>query len=267
MLLKGPAENEFIRIFESFCTARKIPFTRELIVRFIDRHYRRTAKVFRRCHPRDVLSHALNLMHFEKLPSVLTDEVLDRAFESCFLQEEAENVAVAAPAAAQPSASVSPAPAPPPPQENPIMPMVTQSCSDYWGDQVAQIATAFGSLAFVAGFRNRLTGGYHDLDSARQYGEAETSRILQKLHIRAFIDWLGLNLEQQKRDLTRYLALENPGSRFNLEHRELVASVAPFGAKTEDIQRFSQYLASILDSVLPKPAEPRPEPATIERIA
>src|SRR5215472_8956212 len=39
MLLKGPAENEFIRIFESFCTARKIPFTRELVNRFIDRHY------------------------------------------------------------------------------------------------------------------------------------------------------------------------------------------------------------------------------------
>jgi hypothetical protein len=267
MLLKGPAENEFIRIFESFCTARKIPFTRELIVRFIDRHYRRTSKVFRRCHPRDVLSHALNLMHFEKLPFALTDEILDRAFDSCFLQEEADNVAVAATAASQPSASVTAAPAPPPPQENPIMPMVTQSCSDYWGDQVAQITTAFGSLAFVAGFRNRLTGGYHDLDSARQYGEAETSRILQKLHIRAFIDWLGLNLEQQKRDLTRYLALDNPGSRFNLEHRELVASLAPFGAKTEDIHRFSQYLAAILDSVLPKPAEPRPEPATVERIA
>jgi hypothetical protein len=265
MLLKGPAENEFIRIFESFCTARKIPFTREMITRFIDRHYRRSGKVFRRCHPRDVLSHALNLIHFEKLPFGITDEILDRAFESCFLQEEQEN-ATAAVAATTPHATV--AAAAPPPQDNPIMPVVTQSCSDYWGDQVGQITTAFGSLAFVAGFRNRMTGAYHDLDSARQYGEAETSRILQKLHARAFIDWLGLNLEQQKRDLTRYLALENAGSRFNLEHRELVASLAPFGAKTEDIQRFSQYLAAILDSVLPKPAEsPRPELANIERIA
>src|SRR5581483_5359300 len=88
MLLKGPAENEFIRIFESFCTTRKIPFTRELISRFIDRHYRRTGKAFRRCHPRDVLSHALNLIHFEKLPFELNDEILGRAFESCFVQEQ-----------------------------------------------------------------------------------------------------------------------------------------------------------------------------------
>jgi hypothetical protein len=270
MLLKGPAENEFIRIFETFCTARKIPFTRELVNRFIDRHYRRTGKVFRRCHPRDVLTHALNLINFEKLSFALTDELLDRAFESCFLQEEQDN-AIASPVAATAASSDSPAaaaPAPPPPQENTIMPMVTQSCSDYWGDQAAQITTAFGTLAFVAAFRNRMTGGYRDLDSARLYGEAETSRILQKLHIRAFIDWLGLNFEQQKRDVTRYLALENAGARFNLEHRELVASLAPFGAKTEDLARFSQYLAAILDSVLPKPVEvQRPEPVAIERIA
>jgi hypothetical protein len=211
-------------------------------------------------------------MHFEKLPFALTDEIMDRAFESCFLQEEQENAAIAAPAAAQdtttagaPPVAAAPAPAP---RENPIMPMVTQSCSDYWGDQVAQINTAFGSLAFVAGFRNRMTGAYHDLDSARQYGEAETSRVLQKLHVRAFLDWLGLNLEQQKRDLTRFMALDSAGSRFNLEHRELVASLAPFGAKGEDLQRFSQYLAAILDSILPKPVEPpRAEPATVERIA
>src|SRR5215472_6815670 len=121
MLLKGPAENEFIRIFESFCTTRKIPFTRDLITRFIDRHYRRTGKVFRRCHPRDVLSHALNLMHFEKLPSALTDEILDRAFESCFLEEAQDNAAVAA-AAPAPVAAVKTAPPAPPPAPEPIMP-------------------------------------------------------------------------------------------------------------------------------------------------
>ena len=99
MLLKAPAENEFIRIFEAFCTARKLPFSRDLIQRFIEKHYRQTGKAFRRCHPRDVLSHALNLMHFEKLPFALTDEILDRAFDSCFLQKPRPRRA-AAPAAA-----------------------------------------------------------------------------------------------------------------------------------------------------------------------
>ena len=86
MLLRGPSENEFIRIFENFCAARKLECPRPLVVRFIEKHYR-SGKPFRRCHPRDVLSHAMNLMHFEKLPFHLTDEILDRAFESCFLQE------------------------------------------------------------------------------------------------------------------------------------------------------------------------------------
>jgi hypothetical protein len=259
MLLRGPAENEFVRIFESFCTARKLPFTRDLIQRFIEKHYRRTGKVFRRCHPRDVLSHALNLIHFEKLPFALTDELLDRAFESCFVQDS-QDEAVATPAAAGAAQA-------PPPQPEPIMPVMTQSCADYWGDQVAQIPTAFGTLAFVAGFRNRVTGGYHDLDSARQYGEAETVRVLQKLHARAFADWQALNFEQQKRDAARYISNESGASRLNGDFRELVAQFTPPGARPEEAQRFSQYLAAILDALLPK-AEPKPEPAvTVERIA
>jgi hypothetical protein len=37
-----------------------------------------------------VLSHAVDLIHFEKRPLALTDDLLDRAFESCFLQETDE---------------------------------------------------------------------------------------------------------------------------------------------------------------------------------
>ena len=76
--------DEFIRIFEAFCTARKLPFTRDLIMKFIGKQYRRTAKVFRRCHPRDVLSHALNLIHFEKLPFALTEESPGPCFRQLF---------------------------------------------------------------------------------------------------------------------------------------------------------------------------------------
>jgi hypothetical protein len=259
MLLRGPAENEFVRIFESFCTTRKLPFTRDLIQRFIDKHYRRTGKVFRRCHPRDLLSHALNLIHFEKLPFALTDELMDRAFDSCFVQDSQEE-AVAAPAAAAPAGHA------PAPQHEPIIPVMTQSCSDYWGDQVAQIPTAMGSLAFLAGFRNRITGGYHDLDSSRQYGETETGRVLQKLHTRAFADWQSLNLDQQKRDAARYLANEGSTSRLSGDFRELVAQFTPPGTRAEETQRFSQYLAAILDTLLPRP-EAKVETVSVERIA
>ena len=88
MLLRGPAESEFNQIFERFCAERKITCPPGLVARFIERYYRTTGKPFRRCHPRDVLSHALNLIHFEKLPYELNDALLNRAFESCFVQED-----------------------------------------------------------------------------------------------------------------------------------------------------------------------------------
>jgi len=90
LLLRSPSEEEFTEIFERFCDSKKLPYTGDLIEGFIDRHYRPAAKEFRRCHPRDLLTHALNLIHFEKLPYELTTGLLDRAFESCFVQDEEE---------------------------------------------------------------------------------------------------------------------------------------------------------------------------------
>jgi hypothetical protein len=87
MLLRSPDEHEFATIFQRFCESKSLPHHDGLIARFIDRHYRKARKPFRRCHPRDVLSHAIDLIHFEKLPFELTDDLVDRAFESCFLEE------------------------------------------------------------------------------------------------------------------------------------------------------------------------------------
>jgi predicted ATPase with chaperone activity len=87
MLLRSPDEEEFAAIFRRFCESRDLDSDNELIARFIAKHYNGPGKPFRRCHPRDVLSHAIDLINFEKLPFQLTDDVLDRAFESCFLEE------------------------------------------------------------------------------------------------------------------------------------------------------------------------------------
>jgi len=88
MLLRSPDQQEFEIIFKSFCDAKQIPCPDGLVSQFIARHYRTTGTPFRRCHPRDVISHAINLMHFERLPAELTEDVLGRAFEGCFLQED-----------------------------------------------------------------------------------------------------------------------------------------------------------------------------------
>jgi hypothetical protein len=87
MLMKSPAADEFREIFRRFCASRELPCEEELISKFIEKRYRQTGKPFRRCHPRDVLSHAIHLIQFEKSAHVLTEDLLDRAFESCFLEE------------------------------------------------------------------------------------------------------------------------------------------------------------------------------------
>jgi hypothetical protein len=254
LLLRGPAENEFIRIFETFCSTRRIPFSRDLIKWFIDKHYRQTKKVFRRCHPRDVLSHALNLIHFEKLPLNLTPELLDRAFESCFLQEADEKA----------------------PAEVPILPVMVKSCSDIWGDKIALIPTAFGSLVFAASFRDRGTGIYREPQSERQYGEAETTRVIQRMHQKAFLEWLALSVSQQSRDVTRFLSSpEGATLKLNGDIRDLLVTLPPAEARPEEIRMFIRDLSPILDLMCPRPAAvvEAPQPAHVsylkpmERIA
>ena len=238
ILMRGPAETEFIRIFENFSASQNLTCTREMITRFLDRHYRRGRKEFRRCHPRDVLSHALNLMHFEKLPLTLTDDILDRAFESCFLQEETQSHAEDAAA---------------------IMPVVVQSCGDYWDERLTSINTLFGGLAFVSSYRDRQTGKYVDPETASRYGDAETNRVLARMHARAFSEWLGLTATQQVRDLAVYIASrEANGMKISTEPRAMAHSLAPFGARPDDIERFAQCLiaASVPVAAAATPAAP-----------
>jgi hypothetical protein len=88
MLLKSPTQNEFIDIFVKFAESKGLTCPRPMVQRFLERHYLTTAKPKRRCHPRDVLSHAIDIMRFERRPYALTDEVLDLAFSSNFVKTD-----------------------------------------------------------------------------------------------------------------------------------------------------------------------------------
>jgi hypothetical protein len=88
MLMRSPEPEEYKRIFEDFCHSRELPFESYMVDNFIEKHYKKSGKPFRRCQPRDVLSHAIDLINFEGLPFKLTENLLDRAFESCFVQDE-----------------------------------------------------------------------------------------------------------------------------------------------------------------------------------
>jgi hypothetical protein len=221
MLLRGPGESEFAQIFRRYCEQRGLACPDGLISRFVERHYKRTAKTFRRCHPRDVLSHALNLIHFEKLPREITDQLLDRAFESCFVQED-QNETV--------DESVT----------------VERSCTQYWRERLERISTQFGRLAVFASFRSGEGQEYMDSESARDYGAEETARTLGRLHLQEFTRWLAMDLEQQRADLTSYLS---GGDTPPQSDSATLARLGPATAKEEELNLFTQDLASILSAV------------------
>ena len=88
MLLRSPSVEEFRLIFCEFCKSQGIGAPCSLVDAFISKHYVDTGKAFRRCHPRDVISQAIDLINFKRLPHELTDDLLDQAFASCFLSTD-----------------------------------------------------------------------------------------------------------------------------------------------------------------------------------
>jgi hypothetical protein len=85
MLLRSPGLDEFRTIFCHFCKSQGLSAPIALVDAFISKHYVNTGKQFRRCHPRDVISQAIDFIHFKRLPYELTEELLDQVFASCFL--------------------------------------------------------------------------------------------------------------------------------------------------------------------------------------
>jgi len=89
MLVHDPVEEEFVDIFRFVCESEGLEFDETLIRSFVGKRYGSGGKAMRRCHPRDILRHAINLLDFHDLPMRLTLDVLEEAFQSCFLEAEA----------------------------------------------------------------------------------------------------------------------------------------------------------------------------------
>jgi predicted ATPase with chaperone activity len=86
MFLRSPKRPEFTHIFRRFSEAKDLECPEGVVDQFIEKHYIAGDKRFRRCHPRDVIMHAIDIINFESLPMELTEDVLDRAFQSCFVE-------------------------------------------------------------------------------------------------------------------------------------------------------------------------------------
>ena len=86
MFLRNPKAPEFLEIFHRFAASRALDMEPGVAEAFVEKHYVQGGKRFRRCHPRDVISHAIDIIHFEALPMELNEDVLNRAFYSCFTE-------------------------------------------------------------------------------------------------------------------------------------------------------------------------------------
>jgi hypothetical protein len=246
MLLRGPSVQEFVRIFESSCAARRLPCAPGVVDRFVEKRYKRTGKVFRRCHPRDVICHAWDLMHFENLPLELTDKILDRAFESCFVQDLEDG-------SIEDSVMIVRAPAKP--------------CAGYWAERATLIPTAFGRLAFAASFRDSGTLEYRD-PVPSDYEAAENARTLQKLHSDAFGQWLDQSVDQQTHDFAGYIATpEGRAAYLSFGRRELVRILTPSGAQALEDQRYNDNLSAAVLALSHHPAGGVALPTQLEKIA
>jgi len=86
MFLRSPKQPEFISIFERYAASRLIQCPPGLAQAFAEKHYGNGKRRFRRVHPRDVISHAIDIIHFESLRYELTEDILERAMRNCFVE-------------------------------------------------------------------------------------------------------------------------------------------------------------------------------------
>jgi hypothetical protein len=155
--------------------------SREMSTRFVQKFYLDTGGC-RRCQPRDVLSHAIDLIQFERLPFQLTEDLLERAstVASCRMRKHR----VPAGRSAGPA----------------------QTCADFWGDQLAQITIAFGSLdtSRPIGTRPPEISGCR---FGRQFGSGDGARS-EQASPRDVHEWIQMTPEQQTRDFAGTLPRE-----------------------------------------------------------
>lgn len=82
----------------------------------------------------------------------------------------------------------------------------SRPAEDLWRRTLAHIPSIYGRLAFLASLVDVNTGRYEHHGLSVIFGAEEADRTLRKSHEEVFLDWLSLQLEQQKADLELYFS-------------------------------------------------------------
>jgi hypothetical protein len=85
--IEDPTLDEFTQIFELNCKRRDLKFHQVMIAYLQRRHYGPAKRPLRACHPRDLIDQVTALCRYRGLAPTITRELLDRACESYFVDD------------------------------------------------------------------------------------------------------------------------------------------------------------------------------------
>jgi hypothetical protein len=85
--IEDPTLEEFTQIFELNCKRRDLKFHQVMIAYLQRRHYGPAKRPLRACHPRDLIDQVTALCRYRGIAPSITRELLDRACESYFVDE------------------------------------------------------------------------------------------------------------------------------------------------------------------------------------
>ena len=86
--ITDPTIEQFTQIFELDCTRRGLRFHPVMVAYLYRRHYRPHNRALRSCQPRDLLDQITALCRYEGREPAVTRELLDKACDAYFLDEE-----------------------------------------------------------------------------------------------------------------------------------------------------------------------------------
>ena len=82
-----PTVDEFTEIFELNCRRRHLRYHQVMVAYLLRRYYEPLGRPLRACHPRDLLDQVISLCRYRGIQPKITRELLDRACQSYFVDD------------------------------------------------------------------------------------------------------------------------------------------------------------------------------------
>ena len=82
----NPSEREFYEIFKRVAAERNVPFDQDGFMYLMREYYLKLKRELRAVHPRDIVDQIIDIAHYRGLEPALTEELIDQACSSYFVE-------------------------------------------------------------------------------------------------------------------------------------------------------------------------------------